>query len=94
MGGDALIRAGMKSHSGVSQLFIIAAGALMLLAYGVFVNVTPTDFGRALGMYVVIFFVVAQMANFFIFGIHPSRPIVAGGMLIIAGGLVTALWKP
>ena len=56
-------------------------------------NVAPTDFGRLLGMYVVVFFVVAQLANFFVFEMRPNSAILVGGALINAGGLVITLWK-
>jgi hypothetical protein len=44
-------------------------------------------------MYVVVFFVVAQLANLFVFGMRPDSAILVGGALIIAGGLVITLWK-
>lgn len=93
VGGDAIVRAGLRSH-GLEHYLTIAAGGIVLLAYGVFVNVAPADFGRLLGAYVVIFFVVAQLVNAFGFGIKPDASIVVGGMLIVAGGLVLTLWKP
>jgi drug/metabolite transporter superfamily protein YnfA len=93
VGGDAVVRLGLKNHSGVPQIAIVAAGGVVLLGYGIFVNVAPADFGRLLGVYVVLFFIVAQLANLLVFSIRPSLPIVAGGALIAAGGLVITLWK-
>ena len=44
-----------------SRALFWAAGALVLFTYGYVVNAPPWDFGRLLGIYVVFFFVVAQV---------------------------------
>jgi drug/metabolite transporter superfamily protein YnfA len=93
VGGDAVIRLGLKNYSGSAQLVLIGLGGLVLVTYGVFVNIAPADFGRSLGVYVVLFFVLAQLVNLLIFGIRPSASILLGGALILAGGLVITLWK-
>jgi drug/metabolite transporter superfamily protein YnfA len=93
VGGDAIVRFGLKNAAGAPQLAIIACGGLVLLAYGIFVNIAPADFGRLLGVYVVLFFVVAQLTNLLAFGMRPGTPILVGGALIVAGGLVITLWK-
>jgi len=46
-----IVRSGLQSHVGVSRLAIIALGGGVLLAYGIFVNLAPADFGRLLGAY-------------------------------------------
>jgi drug/metabolite transporter superfamily protein YnfA len=93
VGGDAVIRAGLKGHVGSSQLSTICLGGVLLLAYGIFVNIAPADFGRSLGVYVVLFFIVAQLVNLFVFGIRPSTPILAGGAFMLVGGFIITLWK-
>ncbi len=93
VGGDAIVRLGLKNHTGWPQIALIVLGGAVLLGYGVFVNVAPADFGRLLGVYVVLFFIVAQLANLVVFSIRPGLPIVVGGALIAAGGLVITLWK-
>jgi drug/metabolite transporter superfamily protein YnfA len=50
VGGDAIVRVGLRNHVGSTQLALIALGGLVLLAYGVFVNIAPVDFGRLLGV--------------------------------------------
>ena len=92
VGGDALMRTGLH-ESGASRIAWLVAGTVVLAAYGVFVNLGPWDFGRVLGVYVVLFFVVAQMVNWLGFGIRPGLPIVVGGGLICAGGLVLTAWR-
>ena len=93
VGGDAIVRSGLKNDAGLSRLALIALGGGVLLGYGIFVNIAPTDFGRLLGAYVVVFFIIAQLVNLVIFGIRPAAAIVVGGALIVAGGLTITLWK-
>jgi drug/metabolite transporter superfamily protein YnfA len=93
VGGDAVVRLGLKQFSGWPQFATIAAGGIVLLAYGLFVNWSPLDFGRLLGIYVVLFFVVAQLTNLLVFDVRPSASILVGGLCIAAGGLVITFWK-
>jgi small multidrug resistance family-3 protein len=46
-----------------------------------------------LGIYVALFFVMAQIVARVRFGQEPTPPIYAGGALIVAGGMVIAFWK-
>jgi small multidrug resistance family-3 protein len=93
-GGDALVRVGLHSPSFAARAGLFAAGAIVLFAYGVTVNSPPWDFGKLLGVYVTLFFVVAQLINLVFFGVKPDLPIYAGGALILGGGLVITLWRP
>jgi len=72
---------------------LVVAGALVLAAYGSVVNVPRWDFGKLIGVYVVLFFLMAQILNKIRFGQSPTPPIYAGGALIMAGGVVMVLWK-
>jgi drug/metabolite transporter superfamily protein YnfA len=93
-GGDAIVRRGLHGQDGLAaRIGLIAVGGLVLLGYGVTVNLPPWDFGRLLGIYVTLFFLVAQLINFFVFGVTPSLPVLLGGALVIAGGLVMTFWK-
>jgi small multidrug resistance family-3 protein len=92
-GGDALCRIGVRNQTGLAQAVYLACGGGMLLGYGVFVNLAPTDFGRSLGIYVAVFFVVAQVINLVAFGVRPGISLVAGGTLIVAGGVVMTFWR-
>lgn len=93
-GGDALARTALHSHAVPAvRLGLFAAAALVLFTYGVTVNLPPWDFGRLLGVYVSLFFLVAQAINFFAFGMRPGLPILAGGALILAGGAVMTFWR-
>lgn len=91
-GGDAIVRKGLHA-SGAARALIFLAGAIVLFGYGWVVNSPPWDFGKLLGIYVVFFFVVAQLISFFAFGQKPSLTLLLGGSLIVAGGLVIGLAK-
>lgn len=93
-GGDAIVRSGLHTHNATSRVGLLAAGAGVLFAYGVVVNAPPWDFGRLLGVYVSLFFVVAQATNLVFFHVRPSLPILIGGALIISGGVLITLWRP
>jgi hypothetical protein len=42
---------------------------------------------------VTLFFLVAQVINFVVFGATPGLPILVGGLLIVSGGLVMTAWR-
>ncbi len=88
--GDALMRSFLHAN-GAAKFAWLAAGVVVLAAYGVLVNLGPWDFGRVIGVYVVLVFLIAQAVNFFAYGIRPSLAVLIGGGLIIAGGLVLAV---
>jgi drug/metabolite transporter superfamily protein YnfA len=92
-GGDAIVRRGLHADGAAWRLGLILAGGIVLLAYGVTVNLPPWDFGRLLGVYVTLFFLVAQLINAVVFGVAPSAPILVGGALVIAGGLIMTFWR-
>jgi hypothetical protein len=91
--GDSFFQVGFYRSSGLGRVLALVAGAAVLAAYGSVVNVPRWDFGKLLGAYVVLFFLMAQLLNRIRFGQAPTPPIYAGGALIVAGGLVIAFWK-
>jgi drug/metabolite transporter superfamily protein YnfA len=92
-GGDALIRLGMHAHQSIPRVGLFLAGTAVLFAYGFAVNAPPWDFGRLLGVYVSLFFVVAQVVNSAVFGVSPNMPVLVGGALIVGGGLIVTFWQ-
>ena len=85
MAGDAAIRQGLV-RSGWSWL---ALGGAMLVAYGFAVNVNRAiHFGRLMGLYIAVLFVVSQLLSFMFFNEKPPASLTLGGVLIVVGGLV------
>ncbi|HEV2473324.1 MAG TPA: hypothetical protein VGS41_11695 [Chthonomonadales bacterium] len=89
VGGDALMRLGIREGRAVG----IVLGALALAAYGIVVNLSPWDFGRLLGVYIAVFFLVSQLLSVAAFHDELKPPTLVGGPLIVAGGLVLTFWK-
>jgi hypothetical protein len=90
--GDAVVRLALYNSVGVSRLALLGAGALLLLGYGSFLNTAPVEFGRVVGLYIATLFVVWQIITFMVFRTVPTLPVCAGGLLIIAGGLIITFW--
>lgn len=91
--GDAFFQTGFYRASGMGRVLPLAAGAAVLTAYGCMVNVPRWDFGRLIGAYVAMFFLMAQILNKVRFGHSPTLPVYAGGALITAGALLMAFWQ-
>jgi drug/metabolite transporter superfamily protein YnfA len=89
VGGDALVRWGLRS----GRILGFILGAAVLFAYSVLVNLPKWDFGRLLGVYIVLFFIASQAIGVLVF--QETLPVgrIVGGALIAAGGLCVALWK-
>ncbi|MGA2357520.1 MAG: hypothetical protein ABSF66_00860 [Terriglobales bacterium] len=75
----------------MSRAFAFVVGAVSLAAYGLVVNAPRWEFGKLLGVYVVLFFLLAQIVARVRFGQAPTLPILIGGALIVAGG-ITISW--
>ena len=69
-----------------------ALGAVLLSGYGLLVNQPALPFGRALGLYIAVFFVLSQLVAL-AHGERPSLSLLVGGALIVAGGLVIHLGR-
>ena len=68
-------------------------GVLLLSGYGLLVNQPALDFGKTLGLYITVFFVVSQIVAFCAQGERPTPALLIGGALIVAGGLVIHLGR-
>ena len=53
----------------------------------------PIEFNHVVGLYIATLFVVWQIVNFVMFRTLPDMPILVGGALIVAGGLIVTFWK-
>lgn len=90
-GGDALVRNGLHSTALAPRILFFLAGAVVLFLYGWTVNRPPWDFGRLLGLYVVFFFVIAQLISWLFYSQRPSTAVLIGGVFIAIGGLIISL---
>ena len=85
VGGVAAIRRGLLDGAG----WWVLLGAAALVGYGLVLNGNRTlEFGRLMGFYIALFFVVSQMLSFAVFAERPSGGLMAGGALIVAGAIV------
>src|SRR6267154_1683890 len=92
-GGDALIRLGLHGGTPLVRALWMLAGCLVLFAYGYAVNAPGWDFGRLIGIYVVFFFVVAQVVSWVLFHQRLGLPIIVGGGFIVVGGIILSSWN-
>jgi small multidrug resistance family-3 protein len=86
--GDAFVRTGLQSPVPFDRVLRICGGALLLLLYACVVNSPPWDFGRVIGVYVVLFFLIAQVIAWVAFH-HPPAPATwVGGALMTLGAII------
>ena len=91
--GDAVVRMGLGQHSLLPRILLFAGGAALLFGYGLSLNLAPLPFGRVVGLYIALLFVIWQIINFLAFRSLPTLPILLGGALIIAGGGIVTFWE-
>lgn len=87
--GDFLMRVGLGGRR-----WGFVAGALVLAGYGLLVNQPAWGFGRTLGLYIAVFFVVSQLLAFLTGGERPSTTLWLGGALIVLGGIIIYAGQP
>lgn len=75
-----------------AALFIL--GTVLLALYGTSLNLAPVDFATVTGLYVASVFIVFQITSYVFFHQIPSRPILLGGALILAGSMVVYIFRP
>ena len=91
--GDAIIRKSLFEHVGAARLALFVLGVALLAGYGTFLNLAPLEFNQVVGLYLAVLFVMWQVINFLFFRTLPTVPILTGGVLIVAGGLIVSFWK-
>jgi len=75
------------------RIGLFLAGGLLLFGYGLSLNLAPVEFGKVVGLYIATLFVMWQVNSFIIFKQVPTLPVLIGGSLIVAGGLIVTFWK-
>jgi multidrug transporter EmrE-like cation transporter len=91
--GDAFLQSAVHHSSGVWRWIALVGGGATLSFYGLVVNLPRWDFGRLLGVYVVFFFVAAQIVAKVRFNQPASLSTLVGGSMIMAGGFIISFWK-
>jgi hypothetical protein len=91
--GDAIIRKSLFEHAGLARIGLFLLGAVLLAAYGTFLNLAPLEFGKVVGLYIATLFVMWQLITFFAFRTLPTIPVMLGGLMIVTGGLIVSFWK-
>jgi small multidrug resistance family-3 protein len=91
--GDAILRLAIYNHAGLARAGLMLAGTALLFGYGFALNLAPVEFGRVVGLYIATLFIVWQIITFITFRTLPTLPILTGGALIVAGGLIITFWR-
>ena len=91
--GDALLRVAIHSHAWPIRISYFLIGAVLLTMYGTSLNIAPIEFGKVVGLYVALLYIVFQITNYIAFKAKPTLPVLVGGVLIVAGGLLVILWQ-
>ncbi len=91
--GDAIVRIGIGQTAWLPRSGLFLAGALLLFGYGVSLNLAPIEFSRVVGLYIATLFIVWQVVNLIVFRNPPGVPVLLGGALIVAGGLIVTFWE-
>lgn len=84
VGGDAMIRRGLRSAGTISILF----GIGMLGIYGLVVNMVKWDFSKLLGVYVSVFALISIAWSRVILKEHIPASTWLGITIIVIGGLI------
>jgi small multidrug resistance family-3 protein len=89
VGGDALIRSGLQRRG----VLLLLAGAATLVVYGFVVNLTKLDFSRLMGLYIILFFLVAQVVAVLVFRESIDRSVMVGGGFVVLGGIIMTVFR-
>jgi small multidrug resistance family-3 protein len=86
--GDSFFQSGLHRTVGPGRILPFLGGSLALVMYGLMVNLAPWNFGKLLGIYVVVFFIAAQAISWLRFSDVPGPRILLGGFFILVGGCI------
>jgi len=84
VGGDAIIRKGLRGH----HVAFVISGFLVLGTYGLVVNTVKWDFSKLLGIYVSVFALVSILAGRCVFKETIPLATWTGLAFIVVGGLI------
>ena len=61
--GDAVVRMAIGLTAWAVRGALLAAGALLLIGYGMFLHLAPVEFNRVVGVYIATLFTVWQVST-------------------------------
>jgi small multidrug resistance family-3 protein len=91
--GDAIVRVGLAHPPTWTRALLFVGGAVLLFGYGVMLNLAPLPFERVAGIYIATLFIMFQVISYAAFRTLPTTPILVGGALVVAGGVIVAFWE-
>jgi hypothetical protein len=93
--GDAVVRIALHNHSGLTsaRIALFVLGAILVFGYAACLNLAPLEFSQVVGLYIATLFIIWQVINFTFFRAIPTLPILVGGAMIVAGGIVVSFWR-
>ena len=91
--GDAIIRKCIYEYTGAVRTVFFIIGGILVFLYGFSLNLAPVEFKQVVGLYISTLFIVWQIGNYIAFKTLPTIPILIGGALIVAGGLIVTFWE-
>ncbi|MEX2399563.1 MAG: YnfA family protein [Rhodothermales bacterium] len=74
------------------SIILAAAGAVLLVLYGIIPTLQPAHFGRVYAAYGGVFVVLALLWGWVFDGIAPDRYDLAGGLIVVVGVVVIMYW--
>ena len=70
--GDACFQSALYHSAGMKQVGWFTAGTVVLVCYSLFLNSSKIDFGKLLGIYVILFFSWPRSSQSCSFISHPA----------------------
>lgn len=89
IGGGYLIWLWLREHK---SIWYAAAGAIILVLYGVIPTLQPANFGRVYAAYGGVFIVLSILWGWRIDQVKPDRFDIIGGMFALVGVLIIMYW--
>jgi hypothetical protein len=92
--GDAVMRIGLQTSSGLpARIALFGIATVLLAMYGLFRNLAPVEFATVTGIYLASLFVIFQIVNFLFFQHVPSPGVLLRGAFMVTGAAIIYFWK-
>jgi drug/metabolite transporter superfamily protein YnfA len=91
--GDSFFQSGLHRTTGPARILPLIAGTVSLVLYGAMVNAPRWNFGKLLGVYGALFFLMAQIVAWVRFHEIPAPRMIWGGAFILIGGAILGLGR-